>query len=127
MPPELRRGNNEKGLTLIEFLIVIAIIGILAAISIPQFNQYKLRMHNNKAKADLQNVYIACKAYWAENKGSDPCSLDIAGQKPYGFKASTNVFVTITPGKDIETGFEATAKHDASNTTYTIDEKDNIR
>ena len=127
MPRELNRGKNEKGLTLIELLIVIAIIGILAAIAVPQFNQYNLRMYNNDAKTNLQNIYLACKEYWADNAGSDPCSIDIAKQEPYGFHASTNVVVTVTPGKDIETGFEATAKHNASNTIYTIDENDNIR
>ena len=123
---ELNRSKNERGLTFIELLIVIAIIAILAAIAMPQFNQYKLRMYNNDAKANLHNIYLACKAYWTDNAGSDPCSIDIAKQEPYGFNASTNVLVTITPGKDIETEFEATAKHNTSSTTYTIDENDNI-
>ena len=123
---ELNRSKNERGLTFIELLIVIAIIAILAAIAMPQFNQYKLRMYNNDAKANLHNIYLACKAYWTDNAGSEPCSIDIAKQEPYGFNASTNVLVTITPGKDIETEFEATAKHNTSSTTYTIDENDNI-
>ena len=126
MPREINRGKNDKGLTLIELLIIITIIGILAAIAIPQFNQYKLRMYNNDAKANLHNIYLACKAYWADNAGSDPCSIDIAKQEPYGFNPSTNVVVTVTPDKNIETDFEATAKHNISNTTYTIDENDNI-
>ena len=126
MPQKLSRGKNEKGLTLIELLIVIAIIGILSAIAIPQFNQYKLRMQNNEAKANLHNIYLACKAYWADNTGSNPCSVEIAKQERYNFYESKNVLVTVTSGKDIETDFEATAKHNFSNTIYTIDENDNI-
>ena len=62
--------KNEEGFTLIELLIVIAIIGILAAIAIPQFNQYKARAHDTASKSDLHNLYLACKAFWADN-GSD--------------------------------------------------------
>ena len=115
--------KNEKGLTFLELFIVIAIIGILSVIAIPQFNQYKLRMHNNVAKTNLQNIYIACKIYWAGNTDNKPCSIEIIKQEPYGFNASTNVTVTFTPGKDIKSNFEATAKHNTSNATYTIDEK----
>ena len=126
MPRKLNRGDKEKGLTLIELLIIITIIGILAAIAIPQLSQYKLRMYNNDAKASLHGIYLACKAYWSDNAGSNPCSIDIVKQEPYGFNAPINVVITVTPGKDIETNFEATAKHNTSNATYTIDENDNI-
>ncbi len=59
--------SNNKGFTLIELLIVIAIIGILAAIAIPQFNQYKARAYDSDVKSNMHNIYLACKAYWADS------------------------------------------------------------
>ncbi len=124
MLSKIPTARNEKGFTLIELLIVIAIIGILAAVAIPQFSQYKRRAYDSDAKANLHNVYLACKAYWGDNSGSDNCTVAIATQASYGFNQSTNVNLNITTAT--ETGFTATGTHTGSTNTFTIDSAGNI-
>lgn len=52
-------NEMEKGFTLIELMIVIAIIGILMAIAVPQFAAYRNRGFNVTSECDLKNMCIA--------------------------------------------------------------------
>ncbi|WP_305882426.1 type IV pilin protein [Desulfuromonas sp. KJ2020] len=60
--------KNQKGFTLIELLIVVAIIGILAAIAIPQFASYRQKAYNSAAQSDLKNMKTGMEAYNADNQ-----------------------------------------------------------
>lgn len=58
--------KNQKGFTLIELMIVVAIIGILATIGVPQFQKFQARARQSEARTSLSGIYMAMKSFHAE-------------------------------------------------------------
>lgn len=111
-------GQSRKGFTLIELMIVIAIIGILAAIAIPQFSVYRAKGYNAVSRSDLKNAYTAAQAYFTDYPDG---TFDAAVLSASGFQASRGVVLTIADGT--QTGFNLIALNNDAGVaaiTYTI-------
>ena len=75
--------NNERAFTLIELLIVIGILGVLAAIAIPQFSSYRTRSYNSSAQADLRNAITVQEDYYIEQDAYCLTIADLIGAKSH--------------------------------------------
>ena len=91
---KLNKMKDQKGFTLIELMIVIAIIGILAAIAIPQFSAYRKRSYDSSAQSDLRNAATAQEAYYVDNSTYCNDTATLIGPT-YGLYLSNRVEFTI--------------------------------
>jgi type IV pilus assembly protein PilA len=129
--------KNQKGFTMIELMIVIAIIAILAAIAIPQFAAYKVRSCNAAALADLKNMMTSEVAFNIDNGGYGMTNEVITTESGNLIIQSTSginsLDIVVSSGNSIYVQIDQTdqsciivSKHKNGNITYGYDSDINI-
>ncbi len=122
------RNKKEKGFTLIELMIVVAIIGILAAIAIPQFSAFKKKAQDAKAISDLGSITTSEEVklnidntYKAVAAAKATSNSTITGLD--GASASKNTSYEVIAGASgITTSFAAYTSNSDGSRTYGADE-----
>ena len=112
---------NRKGFTLIELMIVIAIIGILAALAAPSFIRYRIKGYNAASNTDIRNAFLAAQAYFSDYPDATVTDSILTG---YGYRSSSNVTLSIITGT--QSGLSLTPAHGAGDKTYSIDTDGNV-
>jgi len=121
MLQKLRR-YNRKGFTLIEVMVVIAIIGILTAIAIPQYLAYRTKGQDSAAIASAKNFWNTSMAYFADEKTTGTQITRVQLQAISQLATEPNIVgnPTITDNKGIITLANPTFTYIGSGRAHTL-------
>lgn len=92
---KLKRISSNSGMTLLELLVVVAVIGILAAISMQEFNNHRRRAIDSSMRGELRNAAMAMESYYSEFL-EYPSSVPAILLVGYRNTAHVNLTISIT-------------------------------
>lgn len=112
--PAPRASVPQRGFSLLELLVVVAILGILVAAALPRFAEFRAAAYDSRSQQDLRNLAAAEELYRATSPtyAGDTASLT-------GFAASEGVEIAVESAN--ETGFVVSASHPAGSRDYRWD------
>ncbi len=107
-----KRGSEDRGFTMIELLVVVVIIGVLVAIAVPVYLNYRKGAANKSAASDVRGAITAIEQFYTENGNAYPAGATSTKGTPLTLKAATgstgtDQTITVSPGNIL--GFTSTS------------------
>jgi type IV pilus assembly protein PilA len=99
-----QRGQEDRGFTMIELLVVVVIIGVLVAIAVPVYLNYRKGAANKSAASDVRGAITAVEQYYTENNNTYPdnnASTGIGVNVDLKTGATTKGVITVSPGNRV--------------------------
>jgi type IV pilus assembly protein PilA len=110
-----RRADGDRGFTLIELLVVVVIIGVLVAIAIPLYLNYRKGAANKSAAADVRGAITAVEQFYSDNGNIYPANVNGVRSTNLTFAVAGGITQTATVSTGNTLYFRNTA-----NTSYVI-------
>jgi prepilin-type N-terminal cleavage/methylation domain-containing protein len=116
-----RNKKRELGFTLIELMIVVAIIGILAALALPKFAQLVEKSREAASKGNLNSVRSSISIYYGDKEGIYPSNLDCSATSEF-----SKYLETIPPVKATHSGIGNGTSESPSGTSVLLTTDESI-
>lgn len=123
--PQLTRLPQHAGFTLVEAMVVVAIIGILAAIALPNYQDYLLRSKLVDASSSLSQIRVGLEQYYQDNRSypaEERCDEIVVGNNDKYFTYDCTV---AEDGQGYTVAAAGTAAGGTSEFAYSVDQSNN--